>query len=614
MGRIIGFVALIGISLFSLASAQADEPTLAAPKVALSGIGFEVTVTNIGEAHDLILVAGGRTYPVIQTEGAGIVKGVKITEGPALLSLQTGLGEELARSSMPLLPGWLSLLPSFLAIIVALIFRQVIPALFVGLWSGAALSYGFSLDGLWYGFFDIFSVYILAALTDGGHVSIIVFSLLIAGLVGVITQNGGMMGVVEMVAKFAHTRRRGQLSTAFLGTAIFFDDYANTLVVGNAMRPITDRLKVSREKLAYIVDSTAAPVASLALITTWIGFQVGLIDQALQNIEGLEGSAYTIFLNSIPYAFYSILALFFVYLVGLTGRDFGPMLEAEKRAMGLDHEEVELDVTFIDGDPKPKARFALIPLAILLGGTFIGIYVTGRNGASDQSFQDIVGAGDPYLAMIWASALAVLVAIMMSLATKRLALGEAMDALVEGMKTLVFAVLVLALAWALAGANETIHTADYLSAMLAGSLSPALLPVMIFLISAVMAFATGSSWGVMGIVIPLAVPLTWAVISGSPGDATALHILYASVAAVLSGAVWGDHCSPISDTTILSSMASHCDHIEHVRTQLPYAMVVALVAIIFGSLPAGFGVPAYLSLLFGGFFLWAFLHFFGKHS
>lgn len=490
-------------------------------------------------------------------------------------------------------------------------FRQVIPALFVGLWGGAILTYGFSLEGLWFGFFDAFGTYIIQALIDSGHMSIILFSLLIGGLVGIISKNGGMMGIVQVVARFARSPKRGQISTAVLGTVIFFDDYANTMVVGNTMRAVTDKLKISREKLAYIVDSTAAPVASLALITTWIGFQVGLIDQSISSISAINESAYSIFLKSIPFAFYSIFAVGFVYLVAFTERDFGPMRSAERRVRGSEETEIEIEIVIPEGEKKPHASYAAIPLLALIVGTFVGVIVTGRDGSGTQSFQDIIGQGDPYLAMIWASSFAVMLAVVMTLLGRRMSLGETMDAFVEGMKSLLFAILVLTLAWSLAGVNDTLNTAGFLSQALAENLSPALLPLIVFLLSAIMAFATGSSWGVMGIVVPLAIPLTWAVISLDPSGDIPMHILYSSVAAVLSGAVWGDHCSPISDTTILSSMASGCDHIEHVRTQLPYAVVVAVVAISIGVLPSGYGISPLLLLPVGGILLWLILRFLG---
>jgi Na+/H+ antiporter NhaC len=464
------------------------------------------------------------------------------------------------------------------------------------------------------------SIYVLEALTDSGHMSILVFSMMIAGMVGIISKNGGMAGIVARVSSLANTARHGQISTALMGTVIFFDDYANTLVVGNTMRPITDKLKISRQKLAYIVDSTAAPVASLALITTWIGFEVGLIDEATQSLEGLDQSAYSIFLSSIPFGFYSIFALAFVYLIAVSGRDFGPMARAEERAKqstdfssfaGTLNETQEDDLTVPVTTP-PRSINAIIPLSILIIGTFAGIYVTGRGEVSTAaSFRDIIGAGDSYKAMVWASTGAVIAALILTLSQKLLSLGQAIDAWVGGIKYMTVAVIILTLAWSLAGANEVLHTAEYLASILGDTLTPAIMPTLVFILAAMMAFATGTSWGVMGIMIPLVIPLTWSVLlaDASVPPENQMYVLYSVVAALLTGSVWGDHCSPISDTTILSSMASDCDHIEHVRTQLPYAMFVAVVALLVGIIPSGYGfspllsLPIGLAILIGGIFL-----------
>lgn len=526
----------------------------------------------------------------------------KLLPGALTLLAFTVLIPDLALAQEPgsvtTSPNALSILPAIVAIALALALRQVIPAIFAGLWTGAMLVHGLSFIGLWQGLLDTFGVYIIDALADKDHISIIYFALMIGGMVGIISKNGGMAGIVKALSSMATTRERGQLATSLLGTTIFFDDYANTMIVGNTMRPITDRLKISREKLAYLVDSTAAPIASLALITTWIGFQVGLIDDATKNLEGIDTNAYVIFLNALPFGFYSILAILFVYLIAGTGRDFGPMLRAEQEALTAPvHEETQ--TASLSGG-RPRVFNAVLPLGVLVFGVVVGIYVTGKSDLSDDaSLREIIGSGNSYLAMVWASSLAVIVAIGQSLATRSLALEEALDAWMEGLKVLLPAIVILTLAWSLAGVNETLNTAGFLSQSLSGRIAPPLLPTLIFLLAAAMAFATGSSWGVMGILIPLTIPLAWTVTVTMGGDVAANPIFLASIAALLSGAVWGDHCSPISDTTILSSMASGCDHMAHVRTQLPYALTVGIVAIVSGLLPAGYGAPAWVCLIIG---------------
>ncbi len=227
--------------------------------------------------------------------------------------------------------GWLSILPPLIAVASALIFRSVVPALLLGVWSGAWMLRGEGVRGLFASLLDVFEVWVLGALVDADRLSIILFSFMIGGTVGVITRNGGMQAIVERVVVFARDRRRGQVATAALGTVVFFDDFANTLVVGNSMRPVADRLGISREKLAFLVDATAAPIACIALVSSWVGYEVGLLRGAFEGIDGLAVSPYLAFVRSIAYSFYPIAMLFFLFSVAVSGRDFGPMLKAEQR-------------------------------------------------------------------------------------------------------------------------------------------------------------------------------------------------------------------------------------------------------------------------------------------
>jgi Na+/H+ antiporter NhaC len=516
-------------------------------------------------------------------------------------------------------PTWLSLVPALVAIGAALVFRQVVVALFGGVWIGAWIHYG-SLAGAWFGLLDTVQVYILGALADADHAAILIFTLMIGGVVGIIQKNGGTRGIVGIVTEWARSARRGQVATALLGTAIFFDDYANTLIVGGTMRPITDRLRISREKLAYIVDSTAAPIASLALVTTWIGYEVGLIGTAVSQLPGYDEAAYAVFLNSIPYSFYPILALGFVYAVATSRRDFGPMLRAERRARetgqlyrtGSDIAQAEAESeVLVPSEDTPKRAFnAVIPIVVLVVGVLGGLFATGEG----ESIREIISSADSYKAMMWASLLSVIVAVALSVGQRLLTLEEAINAWYAGMKAMLLAIIILVLAWALSGVNDVLGTADYLISTLSGTLAPGVVPALVFVLAALTAFSTGSSWGTMGILMPLVVPLAWGVLAadGLAADPANYHILYSAVSAVLAGAVWGDHCSPISDTTILSSLASSCDHIDHVRTQLPYALLVGLVAIFLGTLPAGFGAPWWLCLPVGAGVLLAVLWFVGK--
>ncbi|MEX0820948.1 MAG: Na+/H+ antiporter NhaC family protein [Rhodothermales bacterium] len=518
------------------------------------------------------------------------------------------------------IPGWVSVLPPLIAIGFALLFKQVIPALFAGIWMGAWAAHGLSWSGVWLGLLDTFQVYVLDALANPDHAAIILFSLMIGGMVGIVSRNGGMQGVVEHIVRRAKSARDGQVATGLLGLAIFFDDYANTLVVGNTMRSVTDRLDISREKLAYIVDSTAAPVACLALVTTWIGYEVGLIGTAVAGIEGFDESAYSIFLHSLLYSFYPILAIFFVFNIAASPKEFGPMLRAERRARRTGQvlspgARVDEAASGEGGEMAAKKGVpyrtvnAVLPVFVLVASVLGGLYATGEG----ETLRDVIGSADPYRSLMWGSLLGVVTAAALSIAQRVLTVDEVVNAWYAGVKSMLYATIILVMAWALAEITMVLETADYLVSVLGESLVPGLVPAIVFVIAAATAFSTGTSWGTMGILMPLVVPLVWAILQlNAMADPQHYHLIYSSVSCVLAGAVWGDHCSPISDTTILSSMASGCDHIEHVRTQLPYAMLVGLVAIFLGTVPAGFGFPWWLSMLAGAAVLFVGLRVFGE--
>jgi len=393
---------------------------------------------------------------------------------------------------------------------------------------------------------------------------------------------------------------------AGLGLAIFFDDYANTMIVGNATRPIADRLRISREKLAYLVDSTAAPVATVAVITTWIGFQVGLIEDAISSIDGIETNAYALFLSSIPYSFYPFLAIFMVFLVVVTGKDFGPMYRAEvrARATGQVSRNQQPDSAssgmkeFDHKDGIPcRAINAVVPILCLIAGVVGGMYISGEG----DTLQEIVGSANAYTVLIWASLLSCLVAAALTLGQRILTLEETVEAWVVGARFMLTGMILLVMAWAVADVTNILQTAPYLISILGDQLSPYMLPTFVFLLSAAAGFASGSSWGVMAILMPLVIPLCWAVLlTHGIADPEHMHILYSCIACVLTGAVWSDHCSPISDTTVLSSLATGCNHMDHVTTQIPYALLGGVIAVTLGTLPAGYGAPWWLLLALSG--------------
>lgn len=516
-------------------------------------------------------------------------------------------------------PMWLSLLPPILAILLALILKEVYVSLFIGVATGAsiiAIAGSGSWTGIGSGILAALDTYIISALADKDHMAIIVFSLLIGGMVAVISRNGGMQGIVNRLAGLAKTAKSAQLTTYLMGMLIFFDDYANTLVVGNTMRPVTDRLKVSREKLSYIVDSTAAPVAALAFVTTWIGAELGYIGDGIAGLHGFpqDQSPYLIFLNSLTYSFYPILTLLFILILILTGKDFGPMLKAERRARSTGKvnriqkfvaaQDISDEFSPLEG-VLPKARYAVIPVFVLVLGVMIGLVYTGfdpdiwntKSGIL-SGLSGIIGNSNSYAALLWASLAALVTAVILSKLGGRMSLRTSIDSVITGFKAMLGALIILTLAWALSGVTADMHTAGFLTDLLGRDVSPVWIPALAFLLSALVAFSTGSSWSTMAILYPIIVPLAWEASrnAGLPLD-DALPILYNAVACVLAGSVMGDHISPISDTTVLSSLATRCDHIDHVRTQMPYALVVGTVAVLFGTIPAALGFPAWLSML-----------------
>lgn len=531
------------------------------------------------------------------------------------------------------IPLWISIFPPLIAILMALIFREVIISLFAGIWFGAWALNGFSFGGLLRSFFEVIDKYIINALTDSGHISVIVFSMLIGGMVAVISRNGGMVGVVNILSRYAKSARSSQFITWLLGVGIFFDDYANTLIVGNTMRPVTDRFNISREKLAYIVDSTAAPIAAVAFITTWIGAELGYIEGAVKTL-GLEQSPYSLFLNSLAYSYYPIFTLFFILLLIFFKKDYATMYKAETRARTTgevykapkDNSDKEVDSALKALNPikgvKPRAINAALPILTVIGVTIVGLVVSSINGgwswdATNGFFKNLsnmIGNSDSYIALLWSSLAGVTLAILLSLTTRKFSIEHLIETLIDGIKTMLPAVCILILAWSLAAITKDLYTANYLTTLIEGNINPYWFPSVVFLLAGVIAFSTGSSWGTMAILYPLVLPTTWSLCqtAGIPTEA-AFPILYNVISTVLAGSVFGDHCSPISDTTILSSLASNCHHIDHVRTQLPYAISVAVVSVLSGGLLFYIGLPWWLNYIIGFGVLIAVVGVFGKH-
>jgi len=525
-----------------------------------------------------------------------------------------------------------TIIPPLVAIILAFITKNVILSLFIGVFSGTFLLQlnGFNVGSAFIGgFLDIINR-IIGSLSDPWNAGVILQCLTIGGLIALVSKMGGARAIAESLAKRAKSPTSAQIITWLMGLLIFFDDYANSLIVGPIMRPITDKMKVSREKLSFVVDATAAPIAGIALISTWVGYEISLIRDGYLSI-GLEVNAYSVFISTIPYRFYNILMLLFVVMTAVLLKEFGPMLKAERRARTTgkviaDGSQPMASSEDKDLEPKEGIKLsiwnAIIPIGTLIVVAFLGFYYNGYEvimGGEDASLIQILqdaplsfasiretfGASDASIVLFQAALFASIVAVVMAVGQKILTISESLETWVAGMKSLVITGVILLLAWSLSSVIKELGTAAFLVSSLSTSVPKFLLPSIIFILGSIISFATGTSYGTMGILMPLAIPLAHAI---SP-DANFVVI---SVGAVLTGAIFGDHCSPISDTSILSSMGSSCDHIDHVKTQLWYALTVGVITVLFGYIPAGLGLPIFIVLPVAMVAVWATIYFFGE--
>jgi Na+/H+ antiporter NhaC len=495
--------------------------------------------------------------------------------------------------------GYWVFLPPLFTIFLAIALRQVIPAMFIGIVIAAYMAVypaatGIS-DFLVKGASLVVDDYFIGTITSRGNATVVTFSFLIAGMSGIIVANGGTAAAVNKVARWASSRARGQLTTWFAGLLVFFDDYSNAMIIGPTMRPVTDRLKISREKLAYIVDSTAAPIASIALIGSWIGVELRAIEDGLAHLAESGGSelvtmsAYQIFLASIPYRFYPILALVMVALVAITNRDFGPMKKAEREAAGR---TVDSDDAAPVVHPRGRSWLAVIPILVLIGCTFGMLVATGLSGlenvSADANFWNeklpaIAQATQSSRSILYGAFASVIAAMLVTLLGRALSFAQTTKVLMDSMAHIMPTIAVLISAWAIGSSMKALEIGPVAKDMLIAADFPVVwLPLAIFVTACIVSFSTGTSYGTMGLLCPSAVVIAAGLLD-DVDQAQALPLFYGSVGAVLAGAVFGDHCSPISDTTVLSSVASDCPLERHVWTQIPYALVTAFAGMLCGD-------------------------------
>ncbi len=515
--------------------------------------------------------------------------------------------------------GW-SLFPPLLAILVAVASGRLVWGLCLALFSGALIAlptdvpvYMWPLHALYMAAID----FVWTPLRDSFQLFILGFTASLIGMVRVVSLAGGTRGIAEALVRRAASARSTRLATALLGMAIFFDDYANTIVVGTTMRPITDRFRISREKLAYLVDSTAAPVAGVAIISTWIGFEVGLFGDAMDSL-GTGISGYELFFRALPARFYCLLTLFFLLVSTLMRRDYGPMLRAERRArqhnqpLAPGAQPMTGDAHQVPDHPDIAGHWAVaaLPVGLVIFGVLAGMHWDARNAEAvitargehaffsrvywTAVFSNADGAKVMFLSSLAGSGLAFVFARTRKSVrdgSRPLGTSTILRTWVSGITGFSYALLILVLAWAIKEMCQAVHTSDYLIGALENVLDPRFLPLLVFGLAAAVAFSIGTSWTTMALLLPTMLP-----VAHQMGDIT-LVILVA--AAVLDGAIFGDHCSPISDTTVLSSIAASCDHIAHVRTQAPYAITTMCIAAVCGYLGSTLLYSTYIGLGLG---------------
>ncbi|RDY23778.1 Na+/H+ antiporter NhaC family protein [Romboutsia maritimum] len=526
--------------------------------------------------------------------------------------------------------GMLTLIPPIIAIVLAFVTKNVVVSLFIGILSGTFIV-KFTGSNIIFTLVEAFLDLVsrsLNSLADPWNAGIILQVLVIGGIINLVAKMGGAKAIAESLARRAKTSRATQLITWCLGILVFFDDYANSLIVGPIMRPVCDKMNISREKLAFIIDATAAPISGLAIISTWVGLEVGLINDAFVGI-GVKADAFGVFLETIPYRFYNILILVFILISALLLKDFGPMRKAELNARQRGNSGTVSANEMKDScdlEPKEGVKLsiwnAIIPIGTLIVTALMAFYYSGYtsiiNGDNKElinlftnspfsllAVKEAFSASDASVALFQSALFASIVGIAMGVGKKIFTISEAIDVWIDGMKGLIVTGVILILAWALSSVIKELGTAKYIIVLLQGSFPAFLLPSLIFILGSIISFATGTAYGTMGILMPLAVPLAHSL---NPD----MSFIIVSTSAVLTGAIFGDHCSPISDTTILSSMGAGCNHLEHVKTQMPYSLFVAGITVLFGYIPSGLGLPIYVVLPLAIIAIFAGIQIFGK--
>jgi len=537
---------------------------------------------------------------------------------------------------------WYSVVPPVMAILLAFLTHHVLLSLGIAIVAGGLLTQvpqtPLSMEA-WIEGFKTVGFYVADTLTDKTNLQILAFLPPIFVMVEIIIASGGFKGIIVWLLKWVKGKKSAQTATALMGILCFIDDYTNAIIVGSMMQPITDRFRVSREKLAFLVDATSAPIAGLAVISTWIAYEVSLLAAVGQELD-IEKSGYSMFFDALSFRFYCILMIVFVFVHILTGRDFGPMKAAQERVKAKGPPEKDkaalseglTDSTLSSSAQRTgRALNALVPLAGLVLFHLTGLWFDGTSKLKEDMldwqakslttivdnmpakpvdieslspvswvyWREVIGhTENSPLVLACAALFGLTLALLCARFFGSLRVSVISRCFWQGIKRAMIPFVILILAWSLKNCCNSLKTGEFLTTILAGRVSPYWFPPAVFLVASVTSFATGTSYGTMAILIPTAIPVAFALDGNTYGLTTMI-----SLGAVLDGAIFGDHCSPISDTTIMSSIASSCDLIEHVRTQLPYSLFVAGLALFCAYLPSALGLAPGWSFVLATFIM-----------
>jgi len=567
------FAAMIALN----AGAQADVAAAAEEAVAATATAVEETVEAVAEAAAPVAEAAAEAVeeaaeaaPKKLDDAATAQEYIdayadNVQEDP---NFKENIEAALAtvRQERPAYGTFWAVFPPLLAIVLALVTKEVYSSLFLGILAGGLIWSKFSFEQT---VVHVFSDGYIASVADSYNVGILVFLVLLGALVSMMNKTGASAAFGRWAAAHIKSRVGAQVCTVVLGMLIFVDDYFNCLTVGSVMKPVTDAKKVSRAKLAYLIDATAAPICIIAPVSSWAAAVAGFAKGA-----GAE-SGFSLFINAIPWNFYAILTIVTLFFVAIAGFDFGGMRRNEEKALAGDLGALGAD-EFKNANPKGRVYDLVVPVAFLVAACVIGMIYSGGffdadNKDAYRNFVEAFSNSDASVGLVYGSAVTIVFAVAYFLCRRVISFKDCMDSLPEGFKAMVPAILILCSAWTLKAMTDSLGAKVFISQIINGPAAGLqdFLPAIIFLIAIVLAFSTGTSWGTFGILIPI-------VLAASPAPESTIIC----VSACMAGAVCGDHCSPISDTTIMASAGADCNHVEHVNTQLPYAMLVAAVSFV----------------------------------